>query len=59
MFGSTHLGTEVVTGYGLEDLRGWDSSPDKVKNFLHIVQTGSGTHPASYPMDTEEFSFSQ
>jgi hypothetical protein len=21
-------------------------------NFLHVIQTGSGAHPASYPMDT-------
>jgi hypothetical protein len=23
-----------------------------MKNFLHVVQTGSGAHTASYPMDT-------
>jgi hypothetical protein len=32
--------------------RGRSSSPDKVKNFLHVVQTGSGVHPTSYPMGT-------
>jgi hypothetical protein len=26
------------------------SSPGRVKNFLHVVQTGSGVHPTSYPM---------
>jgi hypothetical protein len=31
---------------------GWSSSPGRVKNFLHVVQTGSGVHPASYPMGT-------
>jgi hypothetical protein len=30
--------------------RGRSSSPGRVKNFLHVVQTGSGDHPASYPM---------
>jgi hypothetical protein len=33
-------------------LRGRSSSPGKVKNLLHIVQIGSGVHPASYPIDT-------
>jgi hypothetical protein len=32
--------------------RGLSSSPVKVKNFLHIVQTGSGAHTASYPLDS-------
>jgi hypothetical protein len=29
-------------------------SPGRVKNFRlhHVVQTGSGAHPASYPMGT-------
>jgi hypothetical protein len=27
--------------------RGRSSIPGKVKNFLHVVQTGSGAHPAS------------
>jgi hypothetical protein len=30
---------------------GFDSR--QVFSFLRSVQTGSGTHPASYPMDTE------
>jgi hypothetical protein len=29
---------------------GRSSSPGRGKNFLHIVQTGSLAHPASYPM---------
>jgi hypothetical protein len=27
-------------------------SPSRVKNFLHVIQTGSGAHPASHPMGT-------
>jgi hypothetical protein len=29
--------------------RGCSSSPARVKNFLHVIQTGSGVHPTSYP----------
>jgi hypothetical protein len=29
---------------------GWSSSPGRVNNILHVVETGSGAHPASYPM---------
>jgi hypothetical protein len=32
--------------------RGRSSSPGRIKNFLQVVQTGSGDHPASYPMAT-------
>jgi hypothetical protein len=33
--------------------RGRSSSPGRVKNsLLHVIQTGSGAHPASYPMGT-------
>jgi hypothetical protein len=32
--------------------RGRSSSPGRVKNFLQIIQTGSGVHPNSYPMGT-------
>jgi hypothetical protein len=32
--------------------RGLSSSPCKVKNFLHVLQTGSGVHPTSYPLGT-------
>jgi hypothetical protein len=32
--------------------RGRSSSLGRVKNFLHVVQTGSGVHPTSYPMGT-------
>jgi hypothetical protein len=30
--------------------RGRSSGAGRVKNFLHVVQTGSGVHPTSYPM---------
>jgi hypothetical protein len=42
----------VATGYGLDEGGGRSSSPGRVTNFLHVVQTGSGVHPSSYPMDT-------
>jgi hypothetical protein len=32
--------------------RGRSSSPGTVKNILHVVQTGSGAHTASYRMGT-------
>jgi hypothetical protein len=36
--------------------RGRSSSPGRVKNsLLHAVETGSGGHPASYPMGTGSF----
>jgi hypothetical protein len=31
----------IETGYGLDDR---SSSPGRVKNFLHVVQIGSGVH---------------
>jgi hypothetical protein len=43
----------IATDYGLDDLRGWSSSPCRFKNFLHSIQTSSGVHPVSYPMGTE------
>jgi hypothetical protein len=30
--------------------RSRSSSPGRFKNLLHVVQAGSGAHPASYPM---------
>jgi hypothetical protein len=42
----------IATGNGLDGPRGWSSSPGSVRNFLHVVQTGPGAHPASYPMGT-------
>jgi hypothetical protein len=32
--------------------RGRSSSPSRVKNFLHVTQTGSWVHPTSYPIGT-------
>jgi hypothetical protein len=43
------VGIRLATGWTTE---GRSSSPGSVKNFLHVVQTGSGAHPASYPMGT-------
>jgi hypothetical protein len=40
----------ITTSYGLD---GQGVGPGMVKNFLHVVQTGSGAHPASYPVGTE------
>jgi hypothetical protein len=34
--------------------RGPSSSPDRGENFLHVVQTGSGAYPASFPMGIGE-----
>jgi hypothetical protein len=39
----------MATGYGL-DKTGRGSSPGRIKNFLPVVQTGSGAHPASFSM---------
>jgi hypothetical protein len=40
----------IALGYGLDN---WGSIPSRAEKFSlhHCVQTGSGTHPASYPMD--------
>jgi hypothetical protein len=40
----------IATGYGLEKRGIGVPSPGRVKNFLHVVQTGSEAHPASYPL---------
>jgi hypothetical protein len=37
-----------MIGYGLDD----QGSPGRTKKFLHIAQTDSGPHSASYPMGT-------
>jgi hypothetical protein len=42
----------IAIGYGLDDRGGRNSSPGRVKNFLHVVQTGSGVHITSYLMGT-------
>jgi hypothetical protein len=41
----------IATGYGLDD-RAVGVRVPVVKNFLHVVQTGSRAHPVSYPMGT-------
>jgi hypothetical protein len=45
----------LAIGYGLDDRGGRSSSPGRGQEFplLYVVQTGSGAHPASYPMGTE------
>jgi hypothetical protein len=44
----------IAAGYGLDDRDSVVQFPAGVGNFslLHRVQTGSVTHPASYPLDT-------
>jgi hypothetical protein len=44
----------IATGYGLDDQGVRVKSPARVKDFflLHVIQTGSWAHPASYPMGT-------
>jgi hypothetical protein len=46
----------VATGYWLDD-RGVGIRVPLGQEFslLHVVQTGSGTHPASYPLGTGGF----
>jgi hypothetical protein len=41
----------IVTGYRLEFESRWGQK----FLLLYVVQTGSGAHPASYPMGTEGF----
>jgi hypothetical protein len=44
----------IVSGYGLDDRAIEVRSPAGAKDFSYnlCVQTGSGAHPASYPMGT-------
>jgi hypothetical protein len=47
-------GVGIETGYGLD---GQVSVPGRGNTFpLHTVQTGSGSHPPSYPKGTGRFS---
>jgi hypothetical protein len=41
----------IATDYGLDD-RGVGVRVGSEFSLLHVVQTGSGAHPASYPMGT-------
>jgi hypothetical protein len=51
--GGTHL-TLLSTALCVEWPRSLNSSPRRGKNFLCVVQTGSGAHLASYPTSTGE-----
>jgi hypothetical protein len=43
----------IATGYGLDGrVVGFESRWRQDFSLLHVVQTGSGAHPASYSMDT-------
>jgi hypothetical protein len=43
----------ITTGYGLDDRGAGVRVPvGQEFSLLHVVQTGSGAHPASYPMGT-------
>jgi hypothetical protein len=43
----------IATGYGLDDRGVGVRVPVGSKfSLLHVVQTGSGDHPSSYPMRT-------
>jgi hypothetical protein len=44
-----------ANGYGLDDLGvEFESRKGKKFSLLHVVQTGSGVHPTSYPMGNGE-----
>jgi hypothetical protein len=43
----------ILTGYGLDDRGvGGESRYCQEFSLLHVVQTGSGLHPVSYPIGT-------
>jgi hypothetical protein len=43
----------IATNYGLDDLGvEFESRKGQELSLLHVVQTGSGAHPASYSMGT-------
>jgi hypothetical protein len=52
--GSQDSAVSIATGYGLEGrgITEFESRWEQDFSPLHAVQTGSGAHPASYPMDT-------
>jgi hypothetical protein len=53
---SQHSAVGWATGYGLDDKGSeFESRWKQDLSFLHVVQTGSGAHPASYPMGTGGF----
>jgi hypothetical protein len=51
--GSRDRLADIATGYGLHDRGVGVRVPVRSRiSLLHVVQTGSGTHPASYSMGT-------
>jgi hypothetical protein len=47
-------GAGIATGYGLDDRGVGVRVPIRAKfSYPHVVKTGSGAHPTSYPMGTE------
>jgi hypothetical protein len=51
--GSPDSAVGIATGYELDDRRSeFESRYGQEFSLLHVVQTGSGAHPASYPMGT-------
>jgi hypothetical protein len=52
-FGSQDSVVGIATGYGLDDQGVGVRVPTGTRiSLLHVVQTGSGVHPTSYPMGT-------
>jgi hypothetical protein len=52
-YGSRDSAVGIATGYGLDNQGVGVRVPVGQKfSLLHAVQTGSGAHPASYPMGT-------
>jgi hypothetical protein len=52
-FHGRQLGVGIATGYGLDDLGVGVRVPvEQEFSLVHVVQTGFGAHPASYPMRT-------
>jgi hypothetical protein len=48
--GSRDSSVGIATGYELDSKRIRSSSPGRIKNFFHFVETGSGAHRASFPV---------
>jgi hypothetical protein len=51
---SHHITVSITTGYRLnsQEIRVMFLAGIRWYSLLHSTQTGSGAHPASYPMDT-------
>jgi hypothetical protein len=52
LVGSRDSVVGIATGYGLDDGGIGVRVPAQEFSLLNVVQTGFGTHPASYPMGT-------